>query len=542
MSMKLLCLLMINIVHSQVHWSNLTRLGVFDYSIRDYKISTPGSNQNLIIKLMPNLQGASSCSQTEVANYKRMVTEILKPIKQVLNIMQNAFQIRQGSERFFGLIVSGIALGVATSAQITAGMAMENTRLNAENIERLKNALKNSNKAIERLQLSQEKTVLAVQGVQDYINKEILPKVSTLECQVVGIEVGLALLRYYSSILTIFGPNLRDPIAAGISIQALSQLAGGSIPALMNELGYSAEDLIDVLESGSIKGHIVDVLVEELVIIINVNYPVITTMEGFQMHEISKISFNSGPEEMMTLIPGYVMTRGYLISNVDIDGCTITKSSLICSKDQTYPMTASMQQCLRGDTSACPISKIVGSSIGRFIIYKGNLFANCKVLICRCADSAQMIAQDSSRLLTYITSEQCKEVIVDGIRVMLGNKVFDPVLYNSSVDIGNISPFAPLDLSAELGVAMHEINKSKDLVQHSNQIISTMTGIDALWRHTHATAAFSSLVIIIIIAIGIYLFCKYYKKQRYGRLVIPDNHQQFPSMYGTSRSYVNTIS
>ncbi|UQM99545.1 fusion protein [Gierle apodemus virus] len=535
-------LTLIDVTLSQIHWENLSSIGVFDYGVKDYKLSTPGPNQNLVVKLLPNLQGASSCSQQETENYKRMIRDILIPIKNTIDEIQSALRVYQGEKRFFGVIVATAALGVATAAQITAGMAMENTRINAENIERLKNALKTTNKAVESIRLSQEKTVLAVQGIQDYINKEIVPKVSTLECSVVGLETGLALLRYYSTILTIFGPSLRDPISAKISVQALAQVAGGNIAALMSSLGYSASDLVDAMESGSIYGQIVGVDVDDMIIILNVNYPVITHLEGFQLHELTRISFNQGPEEMVTLVPPYVLTRGYLMSNVDMTGCILTKRSAICSKDQSYPMTGSLQDCLRGNTESCAVSRITGSSVGRFIIYNGNVFANCRAIICRCTDTGAMVAQDSSKLLTYIAEEDCREFVVDGIHVQLGKRKFNPAVYNGTVAVGVVAPVSTLDVSTELGHAMQELNKSKNLLEHSEQILGTMTGLGALWTQGKANAALGVIVIIIIILIGCFFFYKFYKSRRYGSHPHYDEKYRFPSMYGTSNSYVNTIS
>nr|WPV62651.1 MAG: fusion protein [Wufeng rodent morbillivirus 1] len=535
-------ILVIISANAQIHWTNLTKIGVFNLGSKDYKITSDGPYQNIVVKLMPNIEMISNCTAKEITNYQTMVRDILTPIKDAIDTISSAMEPKTGSERFFGIILAGAALGVATSAQITAGMALENTRINAENIEKLKDALKKSNKAIDEIRLGQEQTILAVQGVQDYINTEIQPKLSQLGCKTAALEVGLALLRYYTTVITVFGPNLRDPIASHISIQALSSLAGGNLQLLLSRLGYSPNDLLDVLESRSIRGQIVNVDVDQLLIVLSVRYPTITTMEGYQVDEISTISYNLGPEEWTTVLPSFVATRGYILSNLDIEKCFQTKRSVICTGDQTYPMAPILQECLRGDLASCPRSKVIGTSTGRFILYRGNIFANCLATICRCSTTGTLITQDASNIITYIGSEKCPEVVIDGIHITLGEQVFETAIYEQNVVLGPQIVVSKLDVSTELGHAMERLNKSKVLLDQSEKIMSTMTGLSALWGRSAASISMVTILIIIIVIItGIFCLKKYNDRQ-YGTLHNHGSTPSLPNVQGLSSSYIRTIS
>nr|DAZ91186.1 TPA_asm: fusion protein [Raton olivaceo morbillivirus] len=526
----------------QIHWENLTRVGVFNLKSRDYKITSPGNSQMLVVKMMPNLNSIGNCSVAEVANYRKMVESILSPIAEALVQMRSAIEVKQTTARFFGLVVASAALGVATSAQITAGMAMENTRLNAENIERLKSAIHNTNQAVEEIKLSQGQTILAVQGIQNYINNDLAPQISKLGCQVVGVETGLALLRYYTTLLTVFGPSLRDPVSSHISIQAISHAAGGNLPKLMEVLGYQSADIVDLLESQSINAQIIDVSLSDMYVVLSINYPVIITMDNFQVHELGRITFNQDAAEYYTVTPNFVTTRGFLMSNIDITSCAITKQSVICEKDQTYPMTHVLQSCLRGDISVCSNTKITGASIGRFILVNGNLYANCKSITCRCITTRSLISQDSSKLLTYITRDSCPEVSVDGISIMLGPPKIDPIIYQQNITIGPQIVINPVDVGSELSYALARLNNSQRLLDQSESILNSMTGIDALWRSSHANGALSGIIIIVLVCIGCLFLYKCCIKTRYGQ----QHNNQLSSVHSMSsnypKSYIKTIS
>ncbi|TBW47627.1 hypothetical protein E0F17_25720, partial [Escherichia coli] len=56
------------------------------------------------------------------------------------------------TERFFGGVIGTIALGVATSAQITAAVALVEAKQARSDIEKLKEAIRDTNKAVQSVQ------------------------------------------------------------------------------------------------------------------------------------------------------------------------------------------------------------------------------------------------------------------------------------------------------------------------------------------------------------------------------------------------------
>lgn len=523
-------------------WYNLSTVGVFPINDYDYKIYSEGQSQLLVIKLLPNLSNVSDCSIDDLNQYKALVKTVLLPIKESIKIMDDAVQTKTGSERIFGVVLAGAALAVATSAQITAGFALHQAKVNEQNIEKIKESLSTTNKAVEKIRLANQQTVLAVQGIQDYINTVLAPQIQELGCEVVGLKTGLALLQYYTNILTVFGPSLRDPVGSKLSIQAISHVAGGNLQSLIDNLGYKQSDLVDLIESGSITGQIIGVDVDDLFIIMNIKFPVITPLDGFRVYETSTISYNLGPDEWYTLVPQYVLVRGYIMSHISTSGCVITKKSIICSQDQAFPMSFEMQQCLRGDVTKCSRSRVAGSLTSRFILLDGNVYANCIAVICRCLSTGQKISNLGPELIKYLHADDCQEISVDGIRIMLGKRKYPTLEYSKSFELGPSVVLNPLDIGLQLGRAQQELTESKELLDKSNEILETVSSVSPLWKGWTGTTVLLAAVIVVILFLGLKMCRKRYMRYRYGAYSNSPRNSFAPSLVGSSSSYVHTIS
>nr|UED37249.1 fusion protein [Paramyxoviridae sp.] len=467
----LIIIILVGDSRSQLAFSELSKIGVLP--ARNYALKVRGttSKQYMVIKFLPNLQNVTDCFQSQVENYKSMLLKVLKPVNESIKLTRSYITERTTGVRFWGAIVGGVALGVATAAQITAGIALHNSIQNAAAIHQLKESLINTNKAIEKLQTAAHQTVIAVSALQTQINTHIIPALNNLGCETAANALGLRLSQYFSIISLIFGPNLRNPSMETISIQTLSQAFNDDFESLLSGLGYTKSDFLDILESNSIKGRIIEMDLDYYFMILQIEYPEMITIKDAMVQDFNLISYNDRGTEWMAIFPRSLLIRGSFISNIDITRCTQTSKSYICNEDTSSPISPQIYHCSLGQISECARSRVVNSHVSRYALSNGVIFANCIPITCLCKTTSQSIIQDVTSTNVMMTSEQCNEVEVDGIYFTVGPRFLNRTMFSGEVKLGSPVVTDPIDISNQLADVQSSINQSKDYLAKSNEIL-----------------------------------------------------------------------
>nr|UED37235.1 fusion protein [Paramyxoviridae sp.] len=465
---------------TQLAFANLTKVGIIPGQSYNLKITTVPSHQYLVVKLIPNMDNLSTCEVRAVDNYKAMLNRILSPINASLHRVRSAIHSKElksthaNQQIVWGAVIGGIALGVATMAQITAGVALYNSIQNANAIYQMKDAIRATNKAVSSLQTSQARTIVAINALQDQINSQIVPIINTLGCDTVSNTLGLRLQQYFSEISLVFGPNLRDPASETLSIQAISRAFNGDFDTLIKTLGYSNEDFLDLLESESIRGRIIDVSLTEYYIAIQVEYPAITSVSDATIQLFNKISYSAEGSEWISVFPNQLLIRGGFLSSIDLNSCTLTTNSFLCDRDTSYPIGENLRLCALGDTSKCTRTRIVNSYVPRFALYQGVIYANCLHTNCRCTNPEYHINQDPRVTTVMISQEMCKEVLIDAIYITLGPKTLDRADYSISVETGGDINLNPIDIGNEVAAIQESLDESRNWLGEANKILDTI--------------------------------------------------------------------
>lgn len=461
-------------LNCQIAFTELSKIGVI--KARNYKWKIKGNPiiQPMVIKLLPNMGNLTRCTMSAVDDYQKLLNRILTPISESLQIMSSAIQNKKSNYKFWGAVVGGVALGVATSAQITAGVALHNSLQNAESINQLKDAIKNSNSAITELKTASQQTVIALSALQDQINTAIIPTMNQLGCQIASNSLALKLSQYFSEISLIFGPSLRDPASETISIQALSRAFNGDFETILNKLGYTSSDFLDVLESDSIRARIIGVDTLNYLIILQIEYPVITEIPNSSIQKFNLISFNNKGSEWFPVFPRELLIRFEYISNIDVTRCTQTTSSFICSQDTSSPISLTLYNCISGDLSKCIATKNVNSQVSRYALSDGVLFANCMPITCECQTTQQTIIQDRRTSNVMITSDYCKEVYIDSFFITVGPKFLNRTTFSRDFTIGDQISIDPIDIGSDISQIQNSINKTQEYLDKSNSILDSI--------------------------------------------------------------------
>ncbi|UQM99608.1 fusion protein [memana virus] len=464
-------------VNAQLALGNLTKIGIIPGKSYNLKITGITSHQYMVIKLLPNIENLTGCAVEALTNYKQMLTRILLPINNTLAKIKNAVTDKpfhpdkENPENFWGAVIGGIALGVATAAQITGSLALHNSLENAAAIRQMKEAIKATNEAVEELQTSTGQVLLAVSALQDQINTQFVPALSKIGCQVVSNSLGLRLNQYFSELSIVFGPNLRDPSSQTLSIQAISRAFNRDFDTLVKKLGYTSSDMLDLLESGGIRGRIIDVDMENYYIVLQIEYPSISSIPDAVVQFFNLITFNSYSEEWISIFPSQLLIRGNFISQIDVAGCVYTLNSILCSRDSTYPAGPTLLECARGDTSKCGRTRVVNTNSPRYALSHGVLFVNCMSVNCRCIQPEFSIVQDPSVTNTMIHADFCNEVMIGTIYVTVGPKSLPRAEYSEVFELGSEVNVDPIDVGNEIAAAQESLNKSKETLDKAKELL-----------------------------------------------------------------------
>uniref|UniRef100_A0AAU7E2B1 Fusion glycoprotein F0 n=1 Tax=Otomys rat paramyxovirus TaxID=3141898 RepID=A0AAU7E2B1_9MONO len=460
---------------AQLALSELTKIGIIPGKSYSLKLSTHSTYQFMVIKLIPNLQNITNCTNNALQSYKAMLDRIVKPINESLYKVRSAIKDRQpdGSDntRFWGAVIGGVALGVATSAQITAGVALHNSIQNANAIMTMKESIKNTNKAISELQTATKNTVLVLNALQDEINNQLVPAINTLGCQVVGNTLGLKLNQYFSEISLVFGPNLRDPTSETLSIQALSRAFNGDFDSMMSQLKYSDDDFLDLLESDSIRARIIDVSLTDYFITLQIEYPSLLTIQDATIYTFNPISYNYRGSEWVSIFPKQILVRGTYISNIDISGCVVASTSIICQSDTSSPISSTTWNCATGNLTQCARTRAVNSHVPRFALSGGVIFANCAPIVCRCQTPPFNINQEPKVTNVMIGSETCQELFIDSYYITIGKSKLPRAMYAEDVSLGGPISVDPVDLGNEVSSINSALNKSEQYLDDANKLL-----------------------------------------------------------------------
>ncbi|UQM99590.1 fusion protein [Meliandou mastomys virus] len=534
----LILLLKPSCIESQISVTELTKIGIIQGRSYGLKISGVSSYQYMIIKLVPNTERLNNCTYEPIMNYKAMLNRILTPINESIIKVRSAISSKSFSsekpvlKRFWGAVIGGVALGVATAAQITAGVALHNSLENAKAIMTLKEAVKNSNKAIEELQTAQGQTVIALNALQEQINNQLVPAINTLGCQVIGNSLALRLNQYFSELSLVFGPNLRDPTSETLSIQAISKAFNGDFDSMMRQLRYDNSDLLDLLESGSIRGRIIEASLEDYLIVLQIEYPALTTIPDATIQLFNIISYNSKGSEWISLFPKQILIRGSYLSNIDLTDCVQTSSNYICKTDTSTAISSETYNCAIGNISSCSRTRVVNSHVARYALSQGVLFVNCASIMCRCQNPSYSFLQDPSITNIMVSSEDCKEAYIDGYFITLGPKKIHRAMYAANLTLGGMISVEPVDIGNEITSIQDSINKSQAAIDKSNELLDKVNPNIVNANSFGGIIAITIILLVWFVVTLIWLICLTKRVYRFGS-----------SMSNSSRSStVNSLS
>nr|BDB16188.1 fusion protein [avian paramyxovirus 1] len=484
-----------------------------DKAVNIYTSSQTGS---IIIKLLPNMpRDKEACAKAPLEAYNRTLTTLLTPLGDSIRRIQGSVSTSGGrrQRRFIGAIIGSVALGVATSAQITAAAALIQANQNAANILRLKESIAATNEAVHEVTDGLSQLAVAVGKMQQFVNDQFNNTARELDCIKIAQQVGVELNLYLTELTTVFGPQITSPALTQLTIQALYNLAGGNMDYLLTKLGVGNIQLSSLISSGLITGNPILYDSQTQLLGIQVNLPSVGNLNNMRATYLETLSVSTTKGFASALVPKVVTQVGSVIEELDTSYCIESDLDLYCTRIVTFPMSPGIYSCLSGNISACMYSKTEGALTTPYMALQGSVIANCKITICRCADPPGIISQNYGEAVSLIDRHSCNVLSLDGITLRLSGEFDATYQKNVSILDSQVIVTGNLDISTELGNVNNSISNALDKLAESN---SKLDKVNVKLTSTSALITYIVLTIISLVfgALSLVLTCYLMYKQR----------------------------
>nr|AEZ00934.1 fusion [avian paramyxovirus 1] len=494
----------------------LAAAGIVVTGDKAVNIFTSCQTGSIIVKLLPNLsKDKEACAKAPLDAYNRTLTTLLTPLGDSIRRIQESVTTSGGrrQKRFIGAIIGGVALGVATAAQITAAAALIQPKQNATNILRLKESIAATNEAVHEVTDGLSQLAVAVGKMQQFVNDQFNKTAQELGCIRIAQQVGVELNLYLTELTTVFGPQITSPALNKLTIQALYNLAGGNMDYLLTKLGVGNNQLSSLIGSGLITGNPILYDSQTQLLGIQVTLPSVGNLNNMRATYLETLSVSTTRGFASALVPKVVTQVGSVIEELDTSYCIETDLDLYCTRIVTFPMSPGIYSCLSGNTSACMYSKTEGALTTPYMTIKGSVIANCKMTTCRCVNPPGIISQNYGEAVSLIDKQSCNVLSLDGITLRLSGEFDATYQKNISIQDSQVIITGNLDISTELGNVNNSISNALNKLEESN---SKLDKVNVKLTSTSALITYIVLTIISLVfgILSLVLACYLMYKQK----------------------------
>ncbi|AGH32601.1 fusion protein [avian paramyxovirus 12] len=494
--------------------------GIVPTGDRQVNVYTSSQTGIIALKLLPNLpKDKENCAEVSIRSYNETLTRILTPLAQSMAAIRgNSTVSTRGREpRLVGAIIGGVALGVATAAQITAATALIQANQNAENIARLAKGLAATNEAVTDLTKGVGSLAIGVGKLQDYVNEQFNRTGEAIECLTIESRVGVQLSLYLTEVIGVFGDQITSPALSDISIQALYNLAGGNLNVLLQKMGIEGTQLGSLINSGLIKGRPIMYDDGNKILGIQVTLPSVGRINGARATLLEAIAVATPKGNASPLIPRAVISVGSLVEELDMTPCVLTPTDIFCTRILSYPLSDSLTTCLKGNLSSCVFSRTEGALSTPYVSVHGKIVANCKSVVCRCVEPQQIISQNYGEALSLIDESLCRILELNGVILKMDGQFTSEYTKNITIDPVQVIISGPIDISSELSQVNQSLDSALENIKESNSYLSKVNVklISSSAMITYIVITVICLILTFVaLVLGIYSYTKIRSQQK----------------------------
>lgn len=477
----------------------LLNVGVIQSKIRSLMYYTDGGASFIVVKLLPNLPpNNGTCNITSLDAYNVTLFKLLTPLIENLSKISAVTDTKPRRERFAGVVIGLAALGVATAAQITAAVAIVKANANAAAINNLASSIQSTNKAVSDVITASRTIATAVQAIQDHINGAIVNGITSASCRAHDALIGSILNLYLTELTTIFHNQITNPALTPLSIQALRILLGSTLPIVIESKLNTKLNTAELLSSGLLTGQIISISPMYMQMLIQINVPTFIMQPGAKVIDLIAISANHKLQEVVVQVPNRILEYANELQNYPANDCVVTPNSVFCRYNEGSPIPESQYQCLRGNLNSCTFTPIIGNFLKRFAFANGVLYANCKSLLCKCADPPHVVSQDDNQGISIIDIKRCSEMMLDTFSFRITSTFNATYVTDFSMINANIVHLSPLDLSNQINSINKSLKSAEDWIADSNFFANQARTAKTLYSLSAIALILSVITLVVV--------------------------------------------
>nr|UWK23247.1 fusion glycoprotein [Avian metapneumovirus]UYX79528.1 fusion glycoprotein [Avian metapneumovirus] len=425
---------------------------------------------------------------------------------------QVAKESRLSSPRRRRFVLGAIALGVATAAAVTAGVALAKTiRLEGE-VKAIKNALRNTNEAVSTLGNGVRVLATAVNDLKEFISKKLTPAINRNKCNIADIKMAIS-----------FGQNNRRFLnvvrqfsdSAGItSAVSLDLMTDDELVRAINKMPTSSGQISLMLNNRAMvrrKGFGILIGVYDGTVVYMVQLPIFGVIETPCWRVVAAPLCREEKGNYACILREdqgwYCTNAGSTAYYPNEDDCEVRDDYVFCDTAAGINVASEVEQCnynistskypCKVSTGRHPVSMVALTPLGGLVsCYEG--------VSCSIGSNKVGIIKQLGKGCTHIPNNEADTITIDNTVYQLSKVVGEQRTIKGAPVVNNFNPilFPEDQFNVALDQVFESIDRSQDLIDKSNDLL----GADAKSKAGIAIA----IVVLVILGIFFVLAVIYY--------------------------------
>nr|CDN30028.1 fusion protein [Avian metapneumovirus type C] len=434
----------------------------------------------------------------------------LKELKTV-SADQLAKEARIMSPRKARFVLGAIALGVATAAAVTAGVAIAKTiRLEGE-VAAIKGALRKTNEAVSTLGNGVRVLATAVNDLKDFISKKLTPAINKNKCDISDLKMAVSFGQYNRRFLNVvrqFSDNAGITPAISLDLMTDAELvrAVSNMPTSSGQINLMLENRAMVRRKGF--GILIGVYGSSVVYMVQL--PIFGVIDT-PCWKVKAAPLCSGKDGSYACLlredqGWYCQNAGSTVYYPNEEDCEVRSDHVFCDTAAGINVAKESEECNRNisttkypckvSTGRHPISMVALSPLGALVAcYDG--------VSCSIGSNKVGIIRPLGKGCSYISNQDADTVTIDNTVYQLSKVEGEQHTIKGKPVSSNFDPieFPEDQFNIALDQVFESVEKSQNLIDQSNKILeSTEKG----------NAGFVIVIVLIVLlmlaAVGVGIF------------------------------------
>nr|UWK23228.1 fusion glycoprotein [Avian metapneumovirus] len=425
---------------------------------------------------------------------------------------QVARESKLSSPRRRRFVLGAIALGVATAAAVTAGVALAKTiRLEGE-VKAIKNALRNTNEAVSTLGNGVRVLATAVNDLKEFISKKLTPAINQNKCNIADIKMAIS-----------FGQNNRRFLnvvrqfsdSAGItSAVSLDLMTDDELVRAINKMPTSSGQISLMLNNRAMvrrKGFGILIGVYGGTVVYMVQLPIFGVIETPCWRVVAAPLCKKEKGNYACILREdqgwYCTNAGSTAYYPNEDDCEVRDDYVFCDTAAGINVASEVEQCNYNiSTSKYPCKVSTGRHPVSMVALTplGGLVSCYESVSCSIGSNKVGIIKQLGKGCTHIPNNEADTITIDNTVYQLSKVVGEQRTIKGAPVVNNFNPllFPEDQFNVALDQVFESIDRSQDLIDKSNDLL----GADAKSKAGIAIA----IVVLVILGIFFLLAVIYY--------------------------------